>query len=107
MAIIFTDKDQNVVRKAFESADSSKYSEPEKVKNKDPDPLSTLIYEYEHTSGTLEKLTVLADGLTRIYGDFDEDDVDASFQGKGERMIGMMVSHGIVIELGHGRYRSV
>jgi len=107
MAVLFSDKDQKVVRKVFESADSSKYPESRKRSADDPDPLSTLVYEYEHTSGTLEKLTVLAAGLTRINGDFDENDVEASFPGEGEQMIGMMISQGIVIELGYGRYRAV
>jgi len=107
MAVLFADKDQSVVRKVFESADSSKYPEARKRSGNDPDPLSTLVYEYEHTSGALEKLIVIAAGLTRIYGDFSEDDINASFPGKGERMIRMMVSLGIVIGSGCGRYRSV
>jgi len=107
MTVLFSDEDQSVVRKVFESADSSKYPDPKKRSVNDPDPLSTLIYEYEHTSGTPEKLALLAAGLTKIYGDFIEDDVETSFPGKGEQMIRMMISLGVVIELGYGRYRAV
>jgi len=107
MEVVFADKDQSVVRRVFKNIDSSKYPDPKKRSDVDPDPMSTLIYEYEHTSGELEKLTILAAGLTRIYDDFSEDDVNEHFPGKGERMIRMMVYQGLVVELGSGRYRSV
>ena len=106
MTVLFSDNSQAVVRSVFESADSSKYPEPRK-KRDDPDPLSTLVYEYEHASGTLEKLMVLAGGLTKIKGSFTEDDIVELFPGKGERMIETMMSEGIIIELTHGRYAAV
>ena len=107
MTVLFSDKSQSMVRRVFESADSSKYPEPRKKSATDPDPLSTLVYEYEHTSGTLEKLMVIANGLTRIKGSFTEDDVEELFPGKGEHMIGMMVSQGLIIESSFGNYVKV
>ena len=108
MTVLFSDKSQSIVRELFENADSSKYSELEKKKRTDdPDPLSTLVYEYEHTSGTLQKLMVIAKGLTRIKGNFTEKDVDDLFPGKGEQMIKNMISADIIIETGYGNYRGI
>jgi hypothetical protein len=50
---------------------------------------------------------MLAAGLTKIYGDFSEDDLNEHFPGKGERMIRMMTEQGMVVGIGYGRYRSV
>jgi hypothetical protein len=107
MTVLFSDKDQSVVRKVFENADASEYPAAKKRGADDPDPLSTLVFEYEHTSGTLEKLTVLASGLTKIYGEFTEDDVNENFPGDAEQMIRMMISQGIIIESSCGRYKAI
>jgi len=104
--ILFSDKDQSVVRKVFENADASEYPVA-KERGEDPDPLSTLVFEYEHTSGTLEKLTILASGLTKIYGEFTEDDVNENFPGNAEQMIRVMIAQGIIIESSFGRYKTV
>jgi len=106
MAVLFRDKDQNAVRNAIGEASSSKYPEQRK-KGDDPDPLSTLVYEYERTSGVVAKLTVLANGLTRIRGEFSEKDVNELFPDDGERLLKQMVSCDIVIELHHGTYKAV
>ena len=105
--LLFSDKSQTVVRKVFSDADSKQYPEPRKKSMKDHDPLSTMIYEYEHASGTIEKLTVIADGLTKIKSSFTVSDVEELFPREGEKMVRMMISGGIVIELGYGEYRSV
>ena len=107
MTLLFSDKDQSVVRKVFENADASKYPAARERSAEDPDPLSTLVFEYEHTSGMLEKLTVLALGLTKIYGEFTEDDVSENFSGNAKQMIRVMIAHGIVIESSCGRYKAI
>ena len=108
ITVLFSDRSQSVVRKAFSNADSEKYKGSEKKRSKnDPDPMSTLMYRYEHTSGTLEKLSVLAAGLTRIKGDFDEKDVEDLFPGKGEQMIRQMIKGELIIETGYGRFKTV
>jgi hypothetical protein len=107
MTLLFSDKDQSVVRKVFENADSSMYPIAKERSADDPDPLSTLVFEYEHTSGTLEKLTILASGLTKIYGEFTEDDVSENFPGNSEQMIRVMISQGIIIESSCGRYKAI
>jgi hypothetical protein len=106
MDVVFRDRDQSVVRRAFSSVDSSKYPEPRKKSDIDPDPLSTLVYEYEHTPGTIEKLTVLANGLTRIKGEFNEKDVEELFPGKGKAMLSNLISADLVIEIRFGMYKT-
>ena len=108
LSVLFSDRSQSVVRKAFESADAPKYAEPEKKKNaNDPDPMETLMYRYEHASDVHEKLTILADGLTKIKGSFGEKDINELFPGKGEKFMKMMMSADIVIELGYGKFRAI
>ena len=104
--ILFSDISQSVVRNVFNNADASKYPEPRK-KGNDPDPLSTLVYEYERTSGTIEKLTVLANGLTRIKGTFTDADAEELFPGKGKAIIRSMADGGIIIELEYGTYKAI
>ena len=103
MRVLFSANDQNDVRNALNSMDPSEYPE-RKRRTADPDPLSTLVYVYEHTTGTEEKLTVLAEGLTRIKGHFTEEDVEELFPGEGEKMIKMMISADIIIEIKFGTF---
>ncbi|MCL2142743.1 MAG: hypothetical protein FWH44_00560 [Methanomassiliicoccaceae archaeon] len=107
MTILFTDADQSAVREVFENIDSSKYPEPRKKSTNDPDPLSTLVYEYEHTTGNAEKLIVLAEGLTKIKGTFTQDDIEELFPGEGKKMMKMMISGDIIIETEYERYKAV
>jgi len=105
MKVLFSDKDQSVVRRAFSDSDSSKYPEPRK-KGKDPDPLSTLVYECEHASG-IERLAILAKGLTDIKQNFTEDDVEELFPGEGGKLMKQMIASDTVIEVSHGRFKAV
>jgi hypothetical protein len=110
MKIIFSDTDQNVVRNAMNSIDSSKYEGIEKKKDpnaKDPEPVSTLIYHYEHGEDMLQRLTVLANGLTTMKGTFDERDIDELFPGEGKKMLKMMISADIVINVGYEKFKAI
>ncbi|MDR0791364.1 MAG: hypothetical protein LBE47_02365 [Methanomassiliicoccaceae archaeon] len=107
LAVLFSDGSQSVVREAFNNADSSKYPEPRKKSGIDHDPVSTLIYRYEHASGTFEKLTVLAEGLTDINGNFTLADVEELFPGEGEHLLKQMMSADIVIEIHHGTFKAI
>ena len=107
MDVLFSDKSQSVVRSVLNGAEASRYPEPRRKGDVDPDPLSTLVYEYEHTSGTVGKLTVLAQGLTRIKGEFTETDVDGLFPGEGKKLLEQMAACDVVIELRHGTYKAV
>jgi hypothetical protein len=107
LTILFSDRDHNTVREALLRSDSHKYAELERKKGADPDPLSTLVYDYEHTSGTVQKLMVVAEGLTKIKDTFTEEDVEDLFPGKGEQMLRNMISADLIIEIGYGRYRAI
>jgi hypothetical protein len=105
LKILFGASDQSKVRRAFSDMDGDRYPLPKKRTADDPDPLSTLVYTYEHTTGAEEKLTVLAEGLTRIKGCFDGNDLEELFPGTGEQLMRMMISADIVIEIKTGTFR--
>ena len=107
MTVLFADRSQSVVRDVFNRADSSKYPDPRKRCGEDHDPVSTLIYRYEHASGTFGKLTTLAKGLTDIRKEFSEYDIEELFPGKGEQMLKQMISADIVIEIRFGWYKAL
>ncbi|MDR0779018.1 MAG: hypothetical protein LBE48_06260 [Methanomassiliicoccaceae archaeon] len=107
LTVLFSDRSQSVVRNALNSAESSKYPEPRKKSGTDHDPVSTLIFRYEHTSGTFEKLVVLADGLTGMKGTFSKNDVNEIFPGEGEHLIEQMISADIIIEIRNGTYKAL
>jgi len=107
LTVLFSDVSQSVVREVFENADSSMYPAPRKKNENDPDPLSTLVYGYEHTSGAAERLAFLANGLTRLYGTFKESDVEELFPGEGKKMIKMMISADVIIEVSYGMYKAL
>lgn len=77
-----------------------------KQKGEDPDPLSTLEYNYGRTKGP-ERYTLLAEGLTRIYGTFTQRDVESFDPGRSEKIIKMLMDGLEIIEESPGRYRSV
>lgn len=83
---------------------TSPEEEPKKPKN-DSDPMSTLEYNYEKAKG-LDKLTVLAEGLTRIKGTFTLQDVRMFEPDKAEKILEKMMDDMMIIEERPGIYRS-
>jgi hypothetical protein len=106
LTVAYSNASQDIVRKAFNNIDSSKYRGSDR-KNKDPDPMSTLMYHYEHTSDVRGKLFVLANGLTKLKGSFNEGDIEELFPGKGEKMMKMMMSGEIIIESADGKFKAL
>jgi len=104
--VLYRNADQNVVRRTFNNMDSPKYLGPE-AKAKDSDPLSTLMYQYERAGDTRNKLRVLAYGLTKMRGSFNENDINELLPGKGEKMIKMMIEGELIIESKDGKYVSL
>lgn len=78
--------------------------EPKKPKP-DFDPMSTLEYNYEKAKG-IEKLIVLAEGLTKIKGTFTLRDVEAFEPHKAEMILKKMMDDMMIIEERPGMYRS-
>ena len=78
--------------------------EKERVRGPDPDPMSTLEYNYGKAKG-MDRLTVLAEGLTTIMGTFTVSDVERFEPGKGEKMVGQMMSMLMIIEERPGHYK--
>lgn len=76
-------------------------------KHADPrtDPLSSLVYEYEHTSALEDKMALLAKGLTKIYGTFTLAEVEQVDPRNAERMLKAMLVDCYVSEVSYGHYR--
>ena len=69
-------------------------------------PYSTMIYRYEHCVDLDEKLTVLAEGLTRIKGSSTLEDVREIVGDKAEKYVSAMLDRCIVAEVRVGIYRA-
>ena len=68
LKIYFQSDDQSLVRAALRQLTG--FVPPvEKKQTSDADPYSTLEYRYEHCHSVDEKMRVLAEGLTAVYGE--------------------------------------
>ncbi len=70
------------------------------------DPLSTLAYRYEHCPDLEERMTILAEGLTSIKGEFTLDDMREIAGDRAEKMLSAMLDRCIVSEIRTGRYKA-
>ena len=104
LAILFEHIDQSIVRDAI----TQMTFVPEvtvKKKGDDPDPISTLIYQYERCRDIDEKMGILSAGLTKIYGTFTLKDIESVDQKNAERMLKAMLELCLIHEVEHGIYR--
>ena len=103
----YRNEDIGTVRSVF--AKATGFTAPEKEKGKDnktdPDPMSTLEYNYGKAKG-VDKLICLAQGLTDIKGTFTVDDIELFEPGKGEDIIEKMINALMVIENRPGAFSS-
>ena len=70
------------------------------------DPWSTLERDYEKARTNEERMDVMAEGLTRIFGEFTEEDVMRLDPERGKRLLKTMLDRCIVHETKYGRYRT-
>ena len=70
------------------------------------DPWSTLERDYQLAKGLESKLRVMAQGLTKICGEFTEEDVLRLDPEKGDRMLKAMLDGCLVHEVSYGRYKA-
>ena len=102
-AVIYKNSDQEIVRAAFDSYTG--FVMPDKVKGEDKDPMSTLAYKVEHISNVNDKMTLIAEELTRIKGTFTLEDVEELVPGKGEQYLKLMLTTCTAYEVGYGKYK--
>ena len=102
-AILYRNEDQDVVRNVLDA--STGFVAEERHIDENIDPMSTLEYKVEHTSDTVEKMRLIAEGLTRIKGSFTEDDVEALVPGKGQRFVKAMLDECMIYEVRYGVYK--
>ena len=102
-AILYRNEDQDVIRNVLDA--STGFVAEEKHIDENIDPMSTLEYKVEHTSDTVEKMRLIAEGLTKIKGSFTEDDVESLVPGKGQRFVKAMLDECMIYEVRYGVYR--
>jgi len=85
----------------------SGFEREEPERGEDPDPLSTLHYRYEKCGRSGRCLSLLAEGLTEILGEFTLADVEEADPGRGKATLEAMLRHGLAMETSPGKYRAV
>ncbi len=70
------------------------------------DPWSTLERDYETAKGMENKMRVMAEGLTKLLGEFTEEDVLRLDPDKGARLLAKMLEDCLVHETSYGRYKA-
>ncbi len=111
--IVFESEDPAEVRSALAGAtsrDEIEALEQDRAERRrraeDDDPYSTLVFRYEHSSDMDERMDVMAEGLTRLKGDFTLDDMMEMDPRRAERMLPAMLSRGYIHEVRPGHYRA-
>ncbi|MDR0524174.1 MAG: hypothetical protein LBG62_07145 [Candidatus Methanoplasma sp.] len=79
---------------------------PPAQKTLDSDPLSSLAFRYERCRDPEERATLLAKGLTEIFGTFDEADIAKIDPRSPGKILKAMSDHGIAYEVGYGRFKA-
>jgi len=103
LAIIFENKDQNIVRDALTQL--NKFDVPEKKKRDiDHDPLSTLIFRYESCGDLQRRMELVSKGLTEIFGTFTLEDVRKIDEKNAEKLLEAMLELCYAHEVKYGRY---
>ena len=104
--VFYKNSDAEAVRAAFSGITG--YSGGTEKKHADPmtDPYSSLVYRYEHCRSLDEKLTVLSEGLTKIYGTFTLEDIMKIEPKNAEKYLGSMLEKCYAHEVKYGQYRS-
>ncbi|MGI6009796.1 MAG: DUF5817 domain-containing protein [Methanomethylophilus sp.] len=101
--IYFRSSDQKAVREELEKMTGGAHGA--KPKEKPMGEEEKLLYEYQHTSGLDDKMDILAEGLTRIYGEWTVDDMRKFEPKNAEKMLSAMLDECLVFETKYGRYR--
>ena len=108
LVFYFESPDQDVVRQALSQATG--VGPPDMVQKRkrieEADPYSTMGFQYEHCSDLDEKLTILAEGLTKINGSFTLDDIREIVGDKAERYVSAMLDRCIAAEVRIGVYKA-
>ena len=102
LKILFEDRDQRKVRDVL--GEITFATEPSPKKTHDADPFSTLVHRYEKCTDTEGRMTILSDGLTKIFGTFTLEDVESVDPRYGKQMLKAMLENCLVHEVRPGRY---
>ena len=102
--IVYMNEDQSIVRGFLDA--SAGFVAEKRHMDESIDPMSSLEYKVEHTTDVREKMSVIAEGLTRIKGTFTVEDVDSLVPGKGEKYVKAMLDECMIYEVKYGMYKA-
>ncbi len=109
---VFESESQSEVRTAMARGSGAEGEMPTEVqierrkrRIEEADPYSTMVYRYEHASDMDERMSVLAEGLTKVKGEFTLSDVEEVVGKRAEKMLSAMLDQGYVIETRPGFYK--
>ena len=102
--VYFQSEDLALVRAAQNQLTGFRGSIERRHASPDTDPLSTLEYRYEHCRSLEERMSVLSEGLTKVYGEFTFEDLERIEPKNAEKMLKAMLVAGYVHETKYGRY---
>lgn len=108
VTFFYESRNQDDVRLALSQATGFVAPDTSEKKKKiaESDPYSTMIYRYEHAPDLDEKMEILANGLTSIYGSFTLEDIEKIVGKRAEKMVSAMLDRCIISEFKIGRYRA-
>lgn len=106
---LYSDTDPKAVRDTL--AQLTGFEKPDedlehKKRIEEADPISTLQYKYEGCSDMEQKMEILAQGLTKIYGSFTLEDIKTIDERDAEKILKGMIAQCIVFEAEPGRYKA-
>ena len=101
LAVKFKGQDQTIVREVLQGNKDVPIPED----GEEPDPLALLKYRIAHTTDIGQRMTLIAEGLDGIKGEFGLEDIEDLVPGKGERYAAAMLEYCMIHEVGYGRYR--
>lgn len=106
MKVYFRSDDQSEVREVFGKMTGFDGPTERRRARTETDPYSSLVYRYEHCTSLEEKMDVLSEGLTELYGTFTLEDVEKLEPRNAEKILKAMLDRCIVYETKYGRYRA-
>lgn len=103
---LYEDRDQSSCRDAMAHLYGFVPEKKDKTKIEQADPHSTLAYRYEHASAVEEKIGILAEGLTDLYGTFTLENIEEIDPKNAKRLLAAMCEKCLVAEIRPGRYKA-
>ena len=101
LVVKFQHENQTIVRDVLHK----KSEVPVRDSSGNTDPVKKLAYLVSVTNDPAEQITMIAKGLSEIYGEFTEEQVEMVIPGKGKKYTRIMLEECIIHEVGYGKFK--